>query len=366
MKTRIVGCDVALKARQYGLTLFTLSLFHAFAGNAQSVVGRWIGIHTEWDLNTYCPLPAYMDFNADSTWQLGLIDESVAPRTSQWTRLPNDSLRFNGATYAPDLIVFNGDQLKIGRAIPMLFRRYQAVPIKRETVWERLAGQVWQSDSVQYRFATDGRVTLYHRRTGTQTVHFAEVLALGESAFLLVRGNQNGREGDIRAFWQVVSNEVGVIRLQGGFGKNIGTETLRWVRALNSNDSFRATTFQPCTNCAAQDQMIVFGGLNDLNKRKVLTVIQHRYQPVDAPDQSGVITLKFVRNCAGGLGPIEFQQLNSDYKRRPFDKRITDQLVDIVRNHIPGSLYGDDRSRSRDQTLAFTIRLVEGRITDLF
>lgn len=348
------------------LIFFTLSLFHWIVLPAQNLTGRWIGVHTEWDLNSYCPLPVYMDFNADSTWQLGLLDESAAPRTSRWGRLAKDSLRFMETSYAPELITLEGDYLRIGRSMPMLFRRYKPVPMQRETVRARLLGQLWQSDTVQYRFAADGRVALRNRRTGEQTLHYAEVLTLGESVFLLVRGSHSGREGDVRVFWQVVTNAVGEIRMAGGFGKNIGVETLRWVRALEANESLQPTHFQACTNCSIQNQIVVFKGLDVLNKRKALALFQQYYQRVETPNQSGIVTLKFVRNCTGDLGPITLQELGADYKRRPFDKRVTEQLVAIVRNQLPSSLFGDVVSQPRDQTVVFTIRLLDGRLTDLF
>lgn len=345
----------------------TLSLFYSFThspSTAQSLTGRWVGVTTEYDLDAFCPLPVYMDFNADSTWQLGLIDESAAPRTGRWARLKNDSLRFNEATYAPELVTLQGDRLRIGRVQPMTFRRFRAMPMKRETVWARLVGQVWQSDSVQFRFGADGRVALRNRRANTQTIHYAEVLALAESAFLVVRGNPNGRAGDIRIFWQVVGNDVGVIRLQNDSEK---PEILRWVGALPANESLQSTQFQPCANCYGMDPTFFAGYVNELNKRKLLSLFRQQYKPVDVPDQSGVITLKFVRNCAGEIGPISLQQLDTNYKRRPFDKRVSDQLMGIVRNHLPGSLFGDnDKAPSHDQTVTFTIRLVDGRLTDLF
>ncbi len=165
----------------------TLSIIH-FSLSAQPLAGRWIGVHTEWDLDSFCPLPAYMDFNPDSTWQLGLIDESAAPRTGRWG-MEGRVLRVDTTHYAPELVSLQGDLLRIGRVQPMLFRRFRVVSMARETVWQRLAGQVWQSDSVQYLIAANGRVGIRNRKSGGQTVHCAEVLAMDKSAFLVIRGS---------------------------------------------------------------------------------------------------------------------------------------------------------------------------------
>ncbi len=347
------------------MCLFTLSLFYSFALYAQPLTGRWIGVHTEWDLDSFCPLPAYMDFNPDSTWQLGLVDESAAPRTGRWG-MEGRVLRLDTTHYAPELVSLQGDMLRIGRVQPMLFRRFRAVPMARETVWQRLAGQVWQSDSVQYLIAADGRVGLRNRKTGAQTVHYAQVLAMDKSAFLVIRGSGNGREGNIRAFWQVMSNEVGVIKLMGGLGSNVGTETLRWVRPLAVNETLKPTGFQTCANCFAQHLANTFVGMNEISKRNMFTLFRQRYQPINVPGQSGMIALKFVRNCAGELGVVELQELDDNYKRRQFDTRITDQLRAIVRNELPGNLFGANEPRHTEMVVSCIFRLVDGRVTDIF
>jgi len=348
------------------LTFVPFFIFHLLVStHAQPLTGRWIGVHTEWDLNLFCTLPAYMDFNPDSTWQLGLVDESEAPRTGHWG-MEGRVLRLDTTHYAPELVSVQGDLLRIGRVQPMLFRRFRAVPMARETVWQRLSGQVWQSDSVQYLIAADGRVGIRNRKTGVQTVHYAEVLAMDKSAFLIIRGSANGREGNIRAFWQVTSNEVGVIKLMGGLGSNVGTETLRWVRPFVSSEPLQPTEFQLCTNCFGRTRQITFFGISESNEQKIVALIRQRYQPVDAPDQSGLIMLRLVRNCAGELGRIELKELDDNYRNRLFDKRVTDQLRAIVCTNLPSNLFDNGNSPKSDMVISFTFRVVDGRITDLF
>lgn len=348
------------------LTFVPFFIFHLLVStHAQPLTGRWIGVHTEWDLDSFCPLPAYMDLNPDSTWQLGLIDESAAPRTGSWG-LEGRLLRLDTTHYAPELVSLQGDLLRIGRVQPMLFRRFRVVPMARETVWQRLAGQVWQSDSVQYLITADGRVGLRNRKTGAQTVHYAEVLAMDKSAFLVIRGSGNGREGNIRAFWQVVSNEVGVIKLMGGLGSNVGTEILRWVRPLAANEGLKPTGFQTCANCFEPTRQNTFFGISESNKQKIVALIRQRYQPVDAPGQSGLILLRLVRNCAGEIGRIELKELDDNYHNRPFDARITNQLRAIVRNDLAGNLFDNGNLSKSDMVISFTLRVVDGRIKDLF
>lgn len=345
------------------LVITTLSLFHSFAF-AQAFTGRWIGVHTEWDTNSFCPLAAYMDFNPDSTWQLGLVDESEAPHTGKWA-VEGGVLRLDTTHYAPELVSLKGDFLHIGRIQPMVFRRYKAVPMPYETVWERLAGQVWQSDSVQYLIAADGRVGIRNRRTGKQTVHYAEVLKMDESAFLVIRGSAHGREGNIRTFWQVISNEVGVLKLLGGSAllSNTGTETLRWARTLGTTETLQSTDFQSCNNCFERNQHSFFWGFGD-SSAKLMDVFTQQYKTTEIPAQSGLIFVSFPLNCVGEIGPIELNQVDENYCNRPFDQRITDQIKRISRDQLPVSLFG--KAETYDRLVSFTIRFTDGRITDIF
>ncbi|MCY7359557.1 MAG: hypothetical protein LH609_19295 [Rudanella sp.] len=338
-------------------------IFHFLVStHAQPLTGRWIGVHTEWDTNSFCPLPAYMDFNPDSTWQLGLVDESEAPRTGRWG-MKGRVLCLDTTHYAPELVSLQGNILRIGRVQPMLFRRFRAVPIPRETVWQRLAGQVWQSDSVQYLIAADGRVGIRNRKTGGQTVHYAEVLAMDKSAFLVIRGSSKGREGNIRAFWQVMSNEVGVIKLMGGLGSNIGIETLRWVRTFASSEPVQPTEFQLCTNCFERTRQTTFFGFGD-SMAKVLDIFKLHYKSAGTHTQSGLIFVSFVINCVGEKGPVALKELDENYRNRPFDPQLTAQIKRISREQLPGSLFG--KPESYDRVVSFTLRLTDGRITDLF
>ena len=351
------------------IEVIALSLVPSFAlyGQSKSLSGRWIGVHTEWDTNSFCPLAAYMDFNPDSTWQLGLVDESEASRTGHWG-MEGRVLRLDTTHYAPELVSLQGDLLRIGRVQPMLFRRYKAVAIPREIVWQRLAGQrsagaVWQSDSVQYLIAADGRMGIRNRKTGVQTVHYAEVLAMDKSAFLVIRGCAHSREGNIRAFWQVISNEVGVIKLLGGLGSNVGIETLRWVRSLASNDVLQPTGFQLCTNCFERTRQSTFFGFGD-SMAKVLDIFKLHYKSAGTPAQSGLIFVSFIINCVGEKGPVALKELDENYRNRPFDPQITAQIKRISREQLPGSLFG--KPESYDRVVSFTLRLTDGRITDLF
>lgn len=328
----------------------------------EALTGRWIGVAIEYDLDRVCPLVAYMDLRPDSTWQLGRLDNTDEPRTGTWA-LTGPVLRLDTTHYAPGLVTLQGNQLRIGQVVPLTFRRFRAVPMDKQVVWQRLTGQVWQSDRVEYLFAADGRVGLRNRQTRTQTAHYAQLIELDGSVFLLIRGSAGQQSGDVRECWQVMSNEVGTIRLVGSSGPDSCHETLRWVRALGSGESLGPTGFQTCANCMRAN----FGtfSVNPASLRKTTALLRQQYKPVDVPDATGLIRVSFVQNCQGERGPLQFQEYSADYKRRLFDKRITDQLRMLINSQLPGSLFSDP-DRQYDIDVSLTIRLSNGQITDVF
>lgn len=367
MKTRIVGCDVALKARQYGLTLFTLSLFHAFAGNAQSVVGRWIGVYTQYDLDQFCTIPVYMDLLPDTTWRLGLLDNTEEPKLGKWAALPGDTLLLGGVRYGPGLVFMRGDSLRIGLASPMIFRRFRPVPLNANEVWHRLAGQVWQSDSTQFWIQLDGKVGVVNRRTNVQTIQYAQVLNLTGSSFWQLRGNAFGPNKQVHDSRQVIHADAKTVQFAGWNGRNAGVETFRWVRAMTPRDTLRQSGFVSCEGCLGLG--VRFRGYHETEQtRQLKALFTRQYQPVDLPGQSGMILVSFTINCRGDHSSVQLRQYNADYRVHSFDLRIMNQIQILCRDRLENEWFGFSEKELTEGDIAvqFTIRLLDGRITEVY
>ena len=349
-------------------TLFILysSFLQAQVPTREQLAGTWIGVHTEWDIDTYCPLPTYIRLAADSTYTLGLVDNTAPPIRSTWAA--NDrAIRLDTIQYQPKLISLRENQLRIGLLYPMVFRRLTPTPLDSALIYRQLTGRVWQADGLTISLYANGRVSLEDPATKQRTIHFWQLSRLEGAVFLVVRGNQYDRNGGYKPLWQIASVSPRQMQVIGWTGKAVTTETFRLVRPLAPGDSCRAGTFQPCNNCFARmwyDMVLDYDEQYTLNQ-----LVQTYYRPVSRPGQSGLIRVRFVINCKGERGLFDVAGFGDDYCPKTFDPQITDQLVRICREHVSAelSIYATDLPYSQplDSAMSLTFRLKDGQLTDI-
>ncbi|AQG81147.1 hypothetical protein [Spirosoma montaniterrae] len=344
--------------------LFSLLTFHY---TKAQLTGTWIGVHSEWDSDFVCPLPAYLRLNADSTYQLGLVEGTTPPIRSTWA-VQGNRVRLDTIHYAPGLVQVEGNLLRIGTFYPMVFRRFQTIPLDSIAVYQQLSGRVWQSDSLTIALFADGRVSLENRTAKNRTVHFWRVARLDASLFLVIRGSPHERDGNYKPLWQLTSVSPTAIQAIGWNGRNVSTETFRLGRSLTSADSCRSSGFQPCDNCFSWQWY--YTQLNAERQQYVKEVMQKHYHPIDLPGQSGLLRARFVVNCQGERGLFDIAGFDTDYCPFVFDKCITEQVQDICRRHVDfeGLSYyvsGQTERRPEDKGVSLTFRLKDGCITDV-
>lgn len=348
------------------LFIFHCSLITAQTPTREQLTGTWIGVHTEWDIDTYCPLPTYIRLAADSTYTLGLVDNGAPAIVSTWAA--NDRvLRLDTIHYQPKLITLRGDQLRIGTFYPMIFRRLTPIPLDSATTYRQLVGRIWQADSLTIYLHTNGRVCVENRATKQRTVHFWQLSQLEGCVFLVIRGNQVDRNGGYKPLWQIASVSPKQMQAIGWNNKSITTETFRLVRPLSPGDSCRAVGFQTCSNCFTRMWHDVGVGHDDQHILNQL--IRTHYQSISRPGQSGLVRIRFVVNCQGERGLFEVAGFGEDYCPKTFDSQITDQLVRICREHVPADLstYATDLPYSEplDSAISLTFRLKDGQLTHI-
>ncbi len=349
------------------LSLWACALLsQAQAPTREQLIGTWIGVHTEWDTDVFCPLPTYIHLASDSTYTLGLVDNCASPIRSTWAA--NDKLiRLDTIHYQPKLITLHDNQLRIGTRYPMVFRRLTPVSLDSAVVHGQLAGRVWQAYSLTMHLHTNGRICLDNPVTKQRTIHFWQLTRFGDSIFLIIRGNQFNQDGGYKPLWQVVSSSPKQIQLIGWSGKSIKTETFRNTQTLGPRDSCRATDFQTCDNCFARmwyNSMVQHDDLHTLSQ-----LFRMHYQPVNQPGQSGLIRIQYVVNCQGERGLFDVAGFGDDYCPITFDPRITSQLTRICREHVPSDLAGHltdlPNHEPKDSAVSLTFRLKDGRLTDI-
>ncbi|GAB2551395.1 hypothetical protein GCM10027085_48230 [Spirosoma aerophilum] len=361
-----------MSAGRWCLTGLSVLLFilHSSLTKGQTreqLTGTWIGVHTKLDADFTSPLPTYMRLSADSTYQLGLVDGSADTRKSTWA-IEGDRVRLDTIHFAPRLVNVQDDLLRIGTMFPMVFRRFSDIPMDSASTYKQLSGRVWQSNNLTVSLYANGQVSLENPATRQRTVHFWRLATFGNSVFLVIFGNQQNREGGYKPLWQITDVLPKQMQAIGWNGCAVATETFRLIRNLAPAETCQPTEFQTCSNCfqAALHEVRLSHNARQYELNQLLA---RHYQPVSQKEQSGLLTIKFVVNCAGQSGLFDVKGFGEDYCPKAFDSQLTSQLLALCRNHIavtsflhPGQ---DPAEQTYDTAVSLTLRLRDGQITDI-
>jgi hypothetical protein len=342
------------------------SLVQGQTPTREQLTGTWVGVHAEWETDFFCPLPTYIQLDADSRYHLGMVDGSATELKSTWG-FNGETIRLDTIHYAPRLVTVENDLLRIGSRYPMVFRRFSDISIDSASTYQQLIGHVWQSDNLVMSLYANGQVSLENLLTKQRTVHFWRFVRFGTSVFMVIRGNQYNRDGGYKPLWQITSVAPKQMQAIGWTSCGVATETFRLHRDLLPDESCRPSGFQTCDNCF---QAIWHEApLTRSPKRyDISQLFAKYYQPINQTGQSGLIKVQLVINCEGEQGPFELSGFGEDYCPKAFDSRITNQLRAICQDHIAtdSTLRRPDPSNSpHDIVIALTFRLKDGRITDI-
>ncbi|GAB3732945.1 hypothetical protein GCM10028816_31530 [Spirosoma lituiforme] len=354
--------------RMAALLIFALfaPLLHAQSPSREQLMGIWIGVHAERDVDYFCPLPTYIQLNADSTYRLGLVHDTSTALTSSWA-VTGNRVRLDTVQYAPGRLTIQNDLLRIETNTPLVFRRLTCFPIDSALAYQRLAGHSWQSNNLTVSLYANGQVSVENTATKTKTAHFWHLVQFCSSTFLVIRGNQYNENGGFKPLWQITKLSSNQMQAIGWNGCAVTTETFRLARDIPPGEVCRPTEFQPCDNCFSQAWYA--RSISSPSKRYDLTqLVTKYYQPVYQPGQSGLVKVQFVVNCEGEQGQLAIRGFGEDYCPKLFDSRITNQLRAICQNHIgtdPTFRQPKPTDPSHDVSIVITFRLTDGRITDI-
>ncbi len=331
----------------------------------KQLIGTWIGVHTEPDLGAFCPLPAYLHLSADSTCQLGMVDESEPPVTTTWA-LQRGTLRLDTVHYAPGLVTLTGDLLRIGVQKPMTFRRFQNVPLDSFSTQKALSGRAWQTDSLVVHLHVNGRACLEHRTTGQRTVHNWSMARQQQSLFLIIRGNAVNPKGSYTPLWQVINVGNGQLRLTGWDGHTLVTPVFRLGRVLSATEACLPVGFQTCDYCFSTRRWTTVTDLPSKHDT-IAQILKQHYQPVGGMGQSGLLRLKCTVSCGGEYSLVTVYGVDEEYQERAFAPAIIRQLLAIFRERLaPLVVPPATESPPVDADIQLTFRLKDGALTDFF
>lgn len=352
---------------QCALLLLSPTVLFAQTPTHEQLTGTWIGVHSEWDIDLFCPLPAYLRLDADSTYHLGMVDGSAKEVRSTWG-VRGDSVRLDTIHYAPRLVQLENNLLRIGSLEPMVFRRFKTIPIDSARAIHELNGRVWQCDSLRISLFANGQVSLENMLTKQRTAHYWRLARFDTSVFLIIWGNAHNRNSGYKASWQLSQVSANQVQFIGWNGHRIAVNTGRKIRNLTPNDVCQPSDFQTCANCFMKHWYTSVFYQPD--KRYSLTqLVEKQYQPVQEVDQSGLLTIRCVLNCAGEIGPLEVKGYGDDYCPRVFATQIVDQFLKICRDYVakPDFLRTnkDSVEPPTDTVVSLTFRLKNGQLIDI-
>ncbi len=371
----IANCRLAYwyRLQRLWLLCLTFSVFvtHSFVQGQtptrEQLTGTWIGVHSEWDTDFFCPLPTYIQLDTDSVYHLGMVDGSATELTSTWA-VNGDFVRLDTIHFAPNLIKLQDNLLTVGTNYPMVFRRFNDLPVDSASTYRQLVGHVWQSDNLTIYLYNNGQVSLENRISKQRTSHFWRLAQFGQSVFLVIRGNQYNRDSGYKPLWQISTVLPKQMQAIGWNGCAVAMERFQLVRNIPPGESCRPSGFQTCDNCFLA--MWHEAPLSRSPKRyDINQLFAKHYQPVNQAGQSGLIRIQFVVNCEGEQGLVDLRSFGEDYCPKTFDCHITNQLVAICREHVATNLSlrtsEKNDARSQDVSISLTFRLENGRLIDI-
>ena len=115
--------------------------------------------------------------------------------------------------------------------------------------------------------------------------------------------------------------------------KVTGQKYLRWVGDIEHDPEIDMTDFILCNGDENVRQYFnMYEGMQiEGEKIKIETLFNEKYQPVNI-NESGWIRVRFIVNCEGHAGRYRIIQSDENYQERPFDKRISGQLLELTKS----------------------------------
>lgn len=354
----------------YWLFLLTASFSLAQSPTMEQLVGTWIGESVEVDKNTFSPLPYRISFQPDTVVRLTLVAGGLDTQVVTWWP-GSKEIEFDSVNYNPSRWVIKGDQLTIQGMTPLRFRRLHYVPLDSAKVVKTIMGQTWSTDSLSYRLYQDGSVCLDNLRTGNTTLHYWNLVLLEGSLFLVIKGTHIEPQYAPHYTLQVVQTKPNTLVLRGWNGRQWGDFDLTRTGTLDPNQNCRPTGFQLCnTFLLPTDRRYPYYEYKRGRLGAIRRLVAREFRPVSEVRQSGLVRFRFVVNCQGKAGLFELLTLDENYERCQFDKRITDQLQQIVEYKIidwePGKGTGNDAHNTYDTSCLLTFRFKDGQIVEIF
>jgi hypothetical protein len=356
---------------------FTFCILHS--AQAQTLVGNWVGVRQEIDSGLTCPFPAYLQVRADSTYTLSLIDNAATVPRARWSQM-GGQLRLDTAVYKPGYVELDDRTLRLRGYVPMTFQRVR-VPEKSvdvEAIRAMLTNRICKltnpryvgRHAVHYHFHEGGRLCI-EQHDGNRAVRCWAVVERDGAVFIVIKGNQTDCSRNYGYPMQVTGKTNTKLFVSRVEERQKFAWELVAVGSLPPGPACEAVGFQRCTDClnATDEQADLLhkkgppGRFYALRERLLADV------PTGSATQTGLVQVRCWVNCEGRAGDFRATTYGPDYQPAPLDPALTKPILTTLQTHFatgwqPGRLRKVDRPL--DYEAVINIRLVAGRITDVF
>ncbi len=95
-------------------------------------------------------------------------------------------------------------------------------------------------------------------------------------------------------------------------------------------------------------------------------IIEHfkSFKGLNAPGDSGFITIRFIVNCEGKTDRFRVQEMDNDYNSKSFHKEIRDQLLTLTKS-LDGWVIVSDQGHIFDYYQYLTFKINDGKLIEI-
>ena len=107
-----------------------------------------------------------------------------------------------------------------------------------------------------------------------------------------------------------------------------------------------------------------FGGVRFKGEKPKITEHFQNYKEIQAPGETGYITIRFIVNCEGKTGRFRIQEMDNDYKAKSFRKEIHDQLLSLTKS-LDGWVIAINQGYLFDYYQYLTFKIEDGKLIEI-
>lgn len=142
---------------------------------------------------------------------------------------------------------------------------------------------------------------------------------------------------------------------------------IHWVGDISFSKNLDGKDFKLCISEDYIIQNSSIGTPLDIegDKSGLINIFKTQYDSSVAKKESGLIRIRFIVNCNGETGRFRLLSGGLDFKEKPIDKSITDQLMRITKSLTGWKQKIDVQNQARDYYQYLIFKIVEGEIVSI-